>query len=639
MNTFGPGVDGYWSSISFQMYNYLIRRAETHFAKEREAKAGLDTPEKIHTHADRMRTFFLDALGQIPDDGSELNVRTTGTLEFDGFTIEKIIYDSLKNFPVTANLYMPQAAVKRPAPAVVLCSGHGLEAKAYPNYHRQAMLLAQNGMVVLAFDPVGQGERLQLIDRATGAQTITWGTREHSYIGLACELLGTNIARYFIRDAVRGVDVLCSRPQVDPARIGVTGSSGGGTQTCLLMLAEPRLAAAAPSCYVTERLTYMKAFHAHDAEQNWFGHIPAQFNYADFLAVFAPKPVLLVGVEYDFFPLEGLQKTYEIGKQLYKTMGAEDRCDLVLDRHVHELTEPSRKAITAFFSRAFLNKDPETLQVSESLIQTPQQLQCTRSGQVLMDQPDVPNLMQVVARGVPTRPNLTGPGLREHVRKTVLDGREKCDLHPRVIHELEHQNFHVEKMFFFTEPDLVLTAMLVKPNGSAGKLPATLIAFPQGTDTLQNDFVLADFRGRWTGGGVLLFLDVRGIGGAKPADDSSPKTVYGTQFKIATFAWMLGDNLAAMRAYDLLRGLELLRARSDVDPSRISIVGRDNLALPALLAAVGDGKTKSNEFQNLPTSYGQAIRETFYDRKVINEGSVIRGMSAQFDVKDLLELV
>ena len=638
---FGPGLYGYWQSAGYQLFNLEIKTTEKYIAEESEEKKLLDSPEKVKLHAERMRNFFLDAIGQVPDDGSELNPQITGTIRREKYRIEKVIFQSLEDNPVTANLYVPEK-LAGPAPAVLHCCGHSREAKSAEIYHKQSMMLAKNGFVVLNFDPPGQGERVQLIDRKSGAQIVQWGTTEHSYIGLVCEMLGQNICRYFIRDAMRGIDYLRSREEVDNSRIGITGTSGGGTQSCYMMIADQRIAAAAPSCYVTDRLSYMKAFQAHDAEQNIFGHIPVKFNYSDFLIAFAPKPLLLVGVKYDFFPIEGLLKSYEVAKNIYGVLGAENQCNLALDENTHNLTFVNRVAITKFFAESLAGTDTQSLDLRDDEPLSPDELRCTSSGEVMMDFPEKPNLLERVVSDIPEKSRLTGEALRARVRELVLHDREQITIRPRIIiNEVDQKNLRTEKLFFFSEPDILVAGEIFRPAISTGRIPLTIALLPEGTSTTRDELTMTMLAKYWTGGGAVLVADPRGIGSVKAhaANPNVYNDIYGTQFTLSYNAWMLGDNLVCMRAYDILRTIELMRTRDDIDPERISLVAKDDQALPALLAAAADGKLASAEFENLPESYSSAIRKIYYDRKIINEWTTIHGMLAEFDIPDLIKLV
>jgi dienelactone hydrolase len=89
--------------------------------------------------------------------------------------------------------------------------------------------LARNGIMALAYDPIGEGERLQYFDPELGASKVGGPTGEHSHASFQTLLLGEHVSRYFIWDAMRGIDYLTSRRDVDAGRIGAFGCSGGGT--------------------------------------------------------------------------------------------------------------------------------------------------------------------------------------------------------------------------------------------------------------------------------------------------------------------------------------------------------------------------------------------------------------------------
>ena len=185
------------------------------------------------------------------------------TDEGDGFRIEKIIFESRPRHYVTANLYLP---LNRPAgrtAAVLFLSGHHNTAKVVPEYQIVCQTLARAGLIVLSQDPVGQGERLSYFEPATKTNPVGIGTRDHDYAGVPARLLGDTLGRYMLHDAMRGIDYLISRPEVDPAKIGVTGNSGGGTQTSLVMMVDPRVAAAAPATFIMSREAYQRTGQPH----------------------------------------------------------------------------------------------------------------------------------------------------------------------------------------------------------------------------------------------------------------------------------------------------------------------------------------------------------------------------------------
>ena len=152
------------------------------------------------------------------------------------------------------------------------------------------------------------------------------------------------------------------------------------------------------------------------------------------------------------------------------------------------------------------------------------------------------------------------------------------------------------------------------------------------------DQVMARLRDQWTGGGALLFLDLRGTGAVAPGPSGSCQHVGlgGELMKLAHRYWMLGENLVCLWAYDILRGLEYLRSRPDIDPQRLGIHGCRIMAAPALLAAVADGGLQRALFMGLPASWADQIKSVYYDRSAVNEPTAIHGVLNRFDTPDLL---
>src|ERR1035438_8676258 len=112
--------------------------------------------------------------------------------------------------------------------------------------------LARNGIVVLIYDPMGQGERLQYYDEQKKASQVGGPTAEHSEANVAALAIGDGIARYMVNDAMRAVDYLTARKDVDGSRIGALGCSGGGTVTAYFAALDDRVKVAGRACYRSE---------------------------------------------------------------------------------------------------------------------------------------------------------------------------------------------------------------------------------------------------------------------------------------------------------------------------------------------------------------------------------------------------
>ncbi len=249
---------------------YLLDQARQQFTARRQAIAAIKTPEDVAKRQKAMRSFLLRSLGDLPDR-TPLNPKVVGTLTRPGYRVDKVIFESRPNHHVTANLYLPEG--KPPFPGVLLPCGHSDNGKAYEDYQRVSILLAKNGMAVLCYDPIGQGERFQLLD--SQGKPVVRGTTEHTMEGIGALLVGRQLASYRIWDGCRALDYLASRPEVDPDRLGCTGNSGGGTLTAYLMALDDRIKVAAPSCFITSLERLFATIGPQDAEQNITGDVAA----------------------------------------------------------------------------------------------------------------------------------------------------------------------------------------------------------------------------------------------------------------------------------------------------------------------------------------------------------------------------
>ncbi len=260
---------------------YLTAIASKLWSRRAAEVAQIRTPDEVRRRQAYVREKIVAALGGWPEK-TRLNARITGALERDGYRIEKLVYESLPGFHVTANVYTPSRG-RPPFPAVVGVAGHSATGKAFPVYQRAWIGLVKRGILVIAIDPPGQGERYEYWDSELGRSMAGGPTAEHSMAGIQCLLTGTNFARYETWDGIRAVDYLLTRGDVDPKRIGVAGNSGGGTQSAYLAAVEPRLAAAAPSCYITSWEKLWTKPGPQDAEQNFAGFLSDGLDFADFL--------------------------------------------------------------------------------------------------------------------------------------------------------------------------------------------------------------------------------------------------------------------------------------------------------------------------------------------------------------------
>ena len=150
-----------------------------------------------------LREAFLGLHDGLPTASGPPPMRTMGRLESDGYVVEKVVFESFPGYFVSALLYRPEPGGAA-APGVLGPCGHSPVGKAHDSYQILHINLAKRGYVVLTYDPVGQGERSQYWDVKRGRSRFDLSCGEHCVLGNPLYLLGTNLARYRIWDAIRG---------------------------------------------------------------------------------------------------------------------------------------------------------------------------------------------------------------------------------------------------------------------------------------------------------------------------------------------------------------------------------------------------------------------------------------------------
>lgn len=337
------------------LHRELLDRA-ARFEEQRRARFNaVKTGDQLRAFQDSLRETFLRLLGGLPDRDRVPRATRTGRIEADDYVVEKFAFESFPGYYVPALLYRPLAAAPGPRPAVLSPCGHSGLGKAYPEYQTLHINLAKRGYVVLTYDPVGQGERSQFWDATKRRTRYNLGCGEHAVLGNALALLGTGLARYRVWDGMRAIDYLASLPEVDAARIGCVGNSGGGTLTAYLTALDQRIAAAAVGCYLTtlprRMVNRIQKDPSSDPEQDIFGFVSEGIDHAGLLALCAPRPVLIASATLDFFPIEGTRATFEEARRLYEVAKAGDRIAKAEAVQPHGLSPQLREAVYAWFGR------------------------------------------------------------------------------------------------------------------------------------------------------------------------------------------------------------------------------------------------------------------------------------------------
>ncbi len=648
-----PGVDlktdfAALPDYSHDLEKYLIRLSNEARQNRKRIIDAISTRQGV---LDRQKVVVADLWKMLggPFEKTPLNPRVTGTIERPGYRIEKLTFESRPRLYVTANLYVPSGSGRRPA--ILGPLGHSVNGKAWPSYQKLFSNLARKGYVVLAYDPFGQGERIEYPGSRPGQSAINGGgTGEHEYAGRRLILLGVNFSLFRAWDGIRGIDYLLTRPEVDPERIGCCGQSGGGTLTQFIAALDSRVGAAVVSMGNTENLAQADVEppgSADDAEQNIVPGLASNIDRADLLYAFAPKPLLIgitlhdAGHTYSPEYVGGSLDLLDEYKRAYGLLGAGDRVALQATTVSHGYVYEMRRATYAWFNRWFaMNNvdDDETSQAVEpeaTLYVTPTGFVSTSfGGETAL------SLTRQMADSAFPPSSLDADAVRARVR-SVLGISKAAGSAPssRVLASIRKPGYRAEQFEFTSEAEIRTPGWLLTPDSAGPSTPTVLyVGESAAWSAIAEDAFAERLCAR--GGCRVAVIDVRGRGDCAIAYPERGRFYFPGRISdeayLTWFTLMLGKPLLGGQVYDTLRTLDYLRSRSDLQPADISIIGDGPHGVIALYAAALDARVRRVALRQAITDYRSLAVAERYTQPF---GIYAYGLLREFDLPDVARAV
>ena len=531
---------------------------------------------------------FLEMMGlvDVPIKGKRppLNVTVTGTVQCKGYHIENLYYESLPHLYVPANLYVPDK-ITSPVPGILYVCGHVPDQKV--TYQTHARKFAELGFVCLIIETIQWGE----------VRGEHWGCWDRGWFNWYSR--GYNPGGVELWNGIRGLDLLSERKEVDAGKLGVTGISGGGSQSWYIAAADSRIKAAAAVCGAgtLEAQIYQRTIDGHCDCMMPINTYLRDFH--DIGALIAPRPFLIAQADRDnLYSIESVRQCYEYTKKIYDLYNASDNLILVETPGGHSYHEISRTKIFSFFIKHLMEKDvsPEDVgdidESKESQLSA-EVLQVYKNGAPADDRTKT---IQDSFISLAKPPVINNKYEFKKYRKEVVSflkektfrafPRRPCKLDIKLEMRCLPGNKNVYRYSFVPERGWRLPFALHQCKKPDTKHPLLLVL----ENPYEKTFKERHWKRWWCRKEIteglsndwdIAYFEIRGIG----------ETAWGSELKwhIRRASAWTGRTIASMRVYDVLRCLETLRSIKGVDKKHISIAAKGEMSVIALYAALLDG--------------------------------------------------
>ena len=615
-------------------------------SRDSAVQAALLSVQALEQRQARLRADYLDLLGSLPNK-TPLDPVILDTIQEVGYRIEKLMYQSRPNHHVTANFYLPETGAGGPYPAVLVMCGHYPIGKAIELYQDLCISLATHGIAALIVDPISQGERAQIEHPTAGALLFRGqsGTSAHSRLDVGGVLTGTSVVAHSLWDNHRGVDYLYSRLDVvDTARIGCTGSSGGGSQAMYLAAYDQRLKVAAVNSLLMNEPTLFRTIGPQTASQNLSYEGAHLIDHPDYITLFAPKPYLILGATRDFFDITATRETYQEAQAVYDLLGVSDQVKFFEEDTVHGYTQARREVAVQWF-RSWFYGDTSAVTEPATVHQSYAALQVTDTGQVVYalapDEKTVTDFQVELAQSYASQradfwSQQTLDSCRAKVRELLrLQPVNPDSLSVQQVGTLTRDGYTLTKLRIDHGREVPVTGLLFVPDGVSSDAPAVVYVDGRGKrndagegEVLEKIFV--------DSGKVVLALDVRGFGETVDNPALNEGKHGNREHRNAVISLYVGQTLIGQRVKDVMKGLDYLVGRPEVDTSDILLVGLDRAGPVALHVAALDDRIAETVIRLSDSSWLPMVADPTQLHNMTHE---VPGALQFYDLTDLVAAI
>jgi dienelactone hydrolase len=591
----------------------------TNYFKAETARLSTTSQSDLHSLAGwearrpELRREAAEMLGLDPlPERTPLHAVITGKLEEKDFTVEKLCFQSQPRLYITANLYLPKP-LSNPAPAVLYLCGHlpvitnGVSYGNKTAYQQHGIWFARNGLVCLVMDTLQYGE-IPGHHRGTYDEGMWWwNSRGYTPAGVETW------------DAIRALDYLASRPEVDTNRLGVTGRSGGGAYSWFLAAVDDRVKVIAPVAGITDLQNYAVDGAVDEHCDCMFLINTYRWDYPLLAALSAPRPLLLANSDADaFFPLDGVMRTRNVLKRVYDFYGASTNFGLVIAPGPHKDIQDLQVPVFRWFNHYLKQEDP-LIGMAAMKMFAPAELKVL--DKIPGDQINTVIQDSFVPLARPPEIPATAQAWKE-LQETWTNGlRNKCfagwpaEAGPPEVSRLASEKaggIQYEVYEIQSQANVALRMYLAR---KAGDGPPRRIFLRVADSSLTNEpLELADDPSR-------LVLQIKSVFGTDEAVDALAQEITNQNFAQAVFlpravgtAWdpaqltglrrrfmLIGQTLDGMRVWDICRAVEAVRSLKDFREIPLCLEAQKDMGVNALYASLFAPGVNSLRVEHIPS--------------------------------------
>ena len=624
-----------FSDAPNSLYHDLADQAYVLLEKRNDKIASIHSLADWQNYQKWIKKTLLDVVGPLPER-TPLHANIVKTINKKEYKIENIVFQSQPGFYVTSSLFIPASSGKdSKAPAIIYCSGHSNDGYRNPVYQQAILNLVKKGFIVFAFDPIGQGERYEYFDPETGKAIIGERDEEHSYAGAQPFITGSSLAMYMIWDGIRAVDYLVSRKEVDPHRIGMTGRSGGGTQSAYIAAFDDRIRAVVPENYITNFKRLIQSSGPQCAEQDFFNGIKHGIDIPDLLLARAPKPALMIATTRDLtFSIQGAIETAKEVSRIYEAYNRKSDFSMVTDDAPHASTKKDREAMYAFFQKYLDN--PGDSSDDEVKFLSPEELQVTKTGQVstTFGSETVFTLNKKASEKLIEKLQASRQNIPAHIKSVVASAKRLSGYRPPdKINEpvftgrFQKDGYVIEKYFVKGEGNYVIPYLLFKPDHPNHK--DVIYIDPSGKSAEAGPG--GDMERFANNGFTVLAPDMLGVGEMGPGVFRGDSYIKGVSYNVWFLSMLIGRSIVGIQASDVVRLVSLLKNQNKIE--EVYGIAKKEMSPVLLHAAAFDSSITRITLIEPYSSYHSIAESRFYSPSYIH--SAVPGALTAYDLPDL----